>query len=71
MHTVEETAEEHENHNNSLPDTKLELHGMDTIYDEDEDAYRDSLFGKNKEQANPNYKNDSTLFFKQRPVSDS
>ena len=26
MHTVEETAEEHENHNNSMPEeTKLEL----------------------------------------------
>ena len=70
MHTVEETAEEHEIHNNSIPETnKLDLKAaMDPIYDEDEDAYRDSLFGKNKEQANPNRAN-STLFFKQRPSS--
>ena len=70
MHTVEETAEEHENQNNSLPDTKLEIQGMDPIIDEDEEAYRDSLFGKNKEQANPNRGN-STLFFKQRPTEES
>ena len=46
MHTVEETAEEHENHNNSIMKTKIELHAaMEPIKDEDEDAYRDTLFG--------------------------
>ena len=65
MHTVEETAEEHENHNNSIMKTKIELHAaMEPIKDEDEDAYRDTLFGQNKEQANPNYVNNSTIFFK-------
>ena len=41
---------------------------MDPIKDEDEDAYRDSLFGKNREQANPN-KVSSTIFLKKRPIS--
>ena len=62
MHTVEETVEEHENHNSSLPDTKLDLQAMEQINDEDEDAYRDTLFGQNKEQANPSKANNTSFF---------